>query len=127
MSLRCLIVDDNARFREEARGLLEEEGIEVVATAGCGYEALAQVEGVAPDIALVDVDLGGESGLDLAGRLCSGGPRPPRVILISTHDESEYADLIAASPAVGFLAKADISAEAINRILASAGVEDAAG
>ena len=43
VSLRCLIVDDNAGFREEVRGLLEEQGIEVVGGAGTGAEAVQQV------------------------------------------------------------------------------------
>jgi hypothetical protein len=44
----------------------------------------------------------------------------PRVILISTHDESEYADLIEASPAAGFLAKTEVSAATIRGLLAAA-------
>jgi len=120
MPVSCLIVDDNVRFREEARALLEEQGIEVVGAVATSNEAVEQVIGLTPDIALVDIDLGGESGLDLARRLrCE----PLQVILISTHDESEYADLIAASAAVGFVAKTDLSAQAIERVLASADVE----
>lgn len=119
MSLRCLIVDDNAGFREEVRGLLEEQGIDVVGGAGTGDEAVRQVAELRPDVALVDIDLGGESGLDLARRLRNGArPPAPIVILISTHDESEYAELIEASPAVGFLGKTDLSATAI-RLLAA--------
>jgi DNA-binding NarL/FixJ family response regulator len=118
MPLRCLIVDDNASFRHEVRGLLQEQGLDVVGTAGSGDEALRLTEELRPDVVLIDVDLGGESGLDLARRLAtrtSGGV--PRSILISTYDEREYADLIAASPAAGFLAKTDLSAPAIRRIL----------
>jgi len=117
MHVRCLIVDDNARFCEEARGLLVEQGIDVVGTAASSAEALRHAAVLAPDVALVDIDLGGESGLDLAHRLHGGSAEPPRIILVSTHDESEYADLIAASPAAGFLAKNDLSAEAIRRLL----------
>jgi CheY-like chemotaxis protein len=67
---------------------------------------------------LVDIDLGGESGFELARRLHHDGrPASPQVILISTHAEHDYADLIAASPAVGFLAKAALSAMAIRELL----------
>ncbi|HEY2490227.1 MAG TPA: hypothetical protein VGI37_12030, partial [Streptosporangiaceae bacterium] len=62
--------------------------------------------------------LGGESGFDLARRLA--GQRPgggPAVILISTHAEADFADLIADSPAVGFVPKPGLSADAIRRIL----------
>jgi DNA-binding NarL/FixJ family response regulator len=128
MRLRCLIVDDNASFRDEVRGLLREQGIDVVGTAGSGDEAVRQVEELGPDVALVDIDLGGESGLDLARRLADGASRVvPHVILISTHDESEYADLIEASPAVGFLAKTKLSAAAILHVLGDVGESQAGG
>ena len=118
MALRCLIVDDNAGFREEVGGLLREQGIDVVASAASGAEALGQVARLAPDVVLVDIDLGAESGLDLARELgATGNGRPTaRVILISTHDEREYADLIAASPVAGFIAKADLTADAIHAV-----------
>jgi len=118
MPLRCVIVDDNASFRREIRGLLEEQGIDVVACAASGAEAVQQVAELLPDVVLVDIDLGEESGLDLARQLGEGGRAAhPDLILISTHDQSEYADLIEASPAVGFLAKTDLSAATIRRLL----------
>jgi CheY-like chemotaxis protein len=118
MTLRCLIVDDSPRFLDAARGLLEREGITVVGVASTSAEALRRTEELRPDVALLDIDLGGESGLELARRLHrEAGPSPPRMILISTHAEQDYADLIAASPAVGFLSKADLSASAIHRLL----------
>jgi DNA-binding NarL/FixJ family response regulator len=119
MPLRCLIVDDNASFRDEVRGFLQEQGLDVVGTAGSADEAVRRIEELRPDVALIDIDLGGESGFDLVRRLGNGASRAvPGVILISTHDQSEYADLIAASPAAGFLAKTDLSATAIRRVLA---------
>jgi DNA-binding NarL/FixJ family response regulator len=118
MALRCLIVDDNARFREELGALLEEEGIVVVGTAASADEALQQVGKVRPDVVLVDVVLGPDSGFDLARRLKDAARAAvPHVILISTHDEREYADLIEASPASGFLAKTELRAAAIRRII----------
>jgi DNA-binding NarL/FixJ family response regulator len=125
MHLRCLIVDDNASFRGEVRGLLQEQGLDVVGTAGSGAEAVRLIEELRPDVVLIDIDLGGESGLDLARRLGGGESRAlPQVILISTYDEGEYADLIAASPAAGFLAKTDLSAAAISHMLGCANPSD---
>ena len=119
MPLRCLIVDDNASFRHEMCALLQEEGIEVVGDAASGTDAIRQIADLRPTVVLIDIDLGGESGLDLARRLRDHLARAaPRMILISTHDEREYADLIEASPAAGFLAKTDLSAETIRRVLA---------
>ena len=111
-------MDDDAGFRAEVCGLLEEEGVEVVGSAASGAEAVRKVASLRPDVALVDINLRGESGFDLARQMRDGaGGAAPNVILISTHDESEYADLIEASPAAGFLAKNDLSAVTIRRIL----------
>jgi DNA-binding NarL/FixJ family response regulator len=118
MTLTCVIVDDNPDVLRAATDLLEGEGITVVAVAATSDEALSVLGRLEPDVMLVDIDLGPESGLDLARRLAeSGCPGGSRTILISTHDEADFADLIAASPAIGFLPKSDLSAKAIRRLL----------
>jgi CheY-like chemotaxis protein len=122
--LRCLIVDDNPRFLDAARGLLEREGVAVVGTASTSAEAAQRVDDLLPDVALVDIDLGGESGFDVARQLLGNGRDAPRIILISTHAEQDYADLIAASPAAGFLAKTALSARAIHQLLDGHGQDD---
>src|SRR3954449_2145898 len=116
---RCLIVDDNTSFREEMRALLVEQGLDVVGGAGSASDALRQLAELRPDVALIDIDLGGESGLELARQLREEARdgAAPHVILISTHDEAEYTDLIQASSAIGFLAKSDLSAASIRRML----------
>jgi DNA-binding NarL/FixJ family response regulator len=121
MPLRCLIVDDNASFRVEMGGLLLEEGLDVVGGAGSAAEARGQIAELRPDVALIDIDLGGESGFELARQLREeqGQAREPHLILISTHDDTEYADLIKASSAIGFVAKTELSAAAIQRMLAA--------
>ena len=118
--VRCLIVDDSRRFLDAARGLLVREGVSVVGTATTSAEATDLVVRLRPDVVLVDIDLGGESGLDLVARLRSAGSAAP-MILISAHAEQDYADLIAASPAIGFVAKSGLSAGAIQRLLNDAG------
>jgi DNA-binding NarL/FixJ family response regulator len=64
-----MIVDDNAQFLEAAAELLQREGIDVVGVASTIAEALQQAGELRPDVYLVDLDLGGESGFDLAQRL----------------------------------------------------------
>jgi DNA-binding NarL/FixJ family response regulator len=119
MRLRCVIVDDNPAVLRAASELLGGEGISVVGVAATGDEALSLVEDLEPDVVLVDIDLGAESGFELARHLVqSSEGASSRVILISVHDRAEYATLIAASPAIGFLPKSDLSATAIRRLLA---------
>ena len=118
MSLRCLIVDDSALFGEEARGLLEQQGVAVVGIAASGDEAVRLASELGPDLALVDISLGEESGFDVARRLVDElNARAPAVIFVSTHDEQEFSDRIAASPALGFISKPRLSAERIRRLL----------
>ena len=125
MMLRCLIVDDSPRFLDAARGLLERQGVTVVGVASNGAEALQRAVELRPDVTLLDIDLGGESGLELARRLHDqAGQVPAPVILISTHAEQDYAELIAASPAIGFLSKTALSADAIRDLLAGHGDGD---
>jgi DNA-binding NarL/FixJ family response regulator len=112
-----LIVDDNDSFLDAASVLLEREGLRVVGVAKTSADALAQSGPLRPDVVLVDVFLGGESGLELARRLVEDGPDEASVILISTHPEADLGGLIAASPAAGFIAKAELSASAIRRIV----------
>jgi DNA-binding NarL/FixJ family response regulator len=119
--LNILIVDDSVPFLEVARRLLARDGFQVVGTAATSAEAVAQVEGLRPEVVLVDINLAGESGFEVARRLVrSGQIAPMSVILTSTHSEAEYADLIAQSPADGFVAKERLSAEAIRLALSGA-------
>lgn len=126
MALRSVIVDDNAHFLGAARDLLEREGIEVVGVASSSADAVQLVEQLRPDVTLVDIDLGEESGFDVVRRLASAtGVKAGRMVLISTYAEKDFADLIAASPAVGFLSKSDLSAGAIHDLLESSGAANA--
>jgi CheY-like chemotaxis protein len=118
MPLRCVIVDDNLGFLHAARLLLEQEGLEVVSVATSGDEALRVVAELRPDVTLLDVDLGGESGFDVARRLTEHGDSGAgEVILISTHSEDELVDLIKESPAIGFLGKPSLSATTTKSLL----------
>jgi DNA-binding NarL/FixJ family response regulator len=112
---RCLIVDDSADFRNAARAVLERGGITVVGVACDAAEAVHCAEELHPDMALVDVDLGADNGFDVAERLPGVA-----VILTSTHDEQDFADLIDASPALGFLPKFALSCAAIKNMLGAA-------
>lgn len=115
-ALRCVIVDDNPRFLEVAADFLGCHGVAVVGLASTGAEALTRVAELKPDVTVVDINLGAESGFDLAEQLATGAVSSP-VILTSTHSEQEFAEMIAASPALGFVPKVELSPDAIRRLL----------
>jgi DNA-binding NarL/FixJ family response regulator len=117
--LTCLIVDDSPQFLEAARQLLADDGITVVGVAATADQAVDETLAQRPDVALVDIDLGAESGFDVAQRL-AGLPRGgPPVVLISAESGSELAELVDASGALGFVSKTDLSGDAIRTLLAS--------
>jgi len=116
VSRRCLLVDDNALYVGEARDLLERQGMSVIGVASNRGEALAIAAANRPDVALVDIDLGVESGLDVARALATCG-EPVSVILISAYAEKDLRELLDDTPAVGFLPKSILSRKAIEGLL----------
>jgi two-component system, NarL family, nitrate/nitrite response regulator NarL len=112
--LRCLLVDDNHHFLSAARKLLEHQGIIVTGLASTTAEALWHAETEPPDVVLVDISLGTESGVDLAHRLAAG--QGPAVILISTHRQDDLDDVVAAGPALAVLPKMEVSGTAVREI-----------
>jgi DNA-binding NarL/FixJ family response regulator len=116
--LRTVIVDDNPEFLAAARDLLTREQVDVVGLASSAAEAVRLVGDLRPEVALVDVYLGPDNGFDLARELAAGNDGfRPAVILISTYAEKDLDELIAASPAAGFVSKSDLSRAAIDRVL----------
>jgi DNA-binding NarL/FixJ family response regulator len=118
--VRCLIVDDNSLFLEGAADLLTREGLEVVGVASNSNDALRLVGELKPDVTLVDIDLGDEDGFELTKRLSEIAGTHSKVVLVSTHSEEDLAQLIAASPALGFVPKARLSGKAIRDVLENA-------
>jgi DNA-binding NarL/FixJ family response regulator len=113
-----MIVDDNQRFLDAVRADLERDGVEVVGTATTSAVALGDTEMLHPDAVLVDIALGPESGFALTRQLVDAFPAlRSAVVLISARDEEDFADLIAASPAVGFIPKAKLSARMVRALL----------
>jgi DNA-binding NarL/FixJ family response regulator len=120
MPLTCLIVDDSPAFLEAARQLLADDGVTVVGVAATAEEAVNETLALQPDVVLVDIDLGAESGFDVArmlARLPEGGPP---VVLISAESGSELAELVDASAALGFVSKTDLSGDTIRDLFACA-------
>lgn len=114
--MRCVLVDDSVPFLRAAAGLLGRQGIDVVGVARDGAEALARAAELRPDVVLVDIDLGGQSGFEVVGRLARSEPSAA-LIVISSHSGTDFADLVEQGPAVGFLDKSSLSGDAIRNLL----------
>lgn len=110
-------MDDHADFRVSARALLELEGFEVVGLAGDAEAALAEVERLEPDVVLLDVQLPGLDGFDVA-RALSERDGAPKVVLISSRDRGAYAAELREAPVSGFLGKAELSGPALHALVA---------
>ena len=94
----------------------------MVAVATSSADGLQRVNDLRPDVTLVDIDLGEDSGFDLVERLHGNGSGTAvPTILISTHAEEDFAELVAASPALAFIPKAALSGATIRDILGLAG------
>jgi DNA-binding NarL/FixJ family response regulator len=118
--LRCLIVDDNECFLEIASASLQGEDLEVVGTARTSAEALRQVAAQEVDVVLVDINLGDESGFELARELVARFPRlASAVVLISSRAEQDFGGQVKASAASAFVAKTQLSARAVRDAVAS--------
>jgi|SRR5215210_6031151 len=112
MRPRIVIVDDDPSFLATVRLLLENEGFVVVGEALNGLDGVAAVAELDPDIVLVDVNLPDIDGFEVVERLVDGGRAAP-VVLTSIRSAEDFGDLVDASPARGFVPKAEISAETL--------------
>jgi DNA-binding NarL/FixJ family response regulator len=117
-----LIVDDHAGFRSWARVFLESEGFHVVGEAADGESALAAARTLDPSIVLLDVQMPGEDGFDVARRLAAeshgGGTRA--VVLTSSRPAADYEVQLtgAAGRIRGFIEKAELSGVALEHLIA---------
>jgi DNA-binding NarL/FixJ family response regulator len=116
MSRTVLIVDDHEGFRASARRVLEAGGYSVIAEAADGSSGVAAAAESQPDLALVDVQLPDFDGFEVARRLRES-EGAPEIVLISSHDRSDFGSLVESSGARGFVSKADLSAAALEELL----------
>jgi len=116
MGASVLIVDDHFGFRAQARRMLEREGYRVVGEACDLASAIETALALEPELALVDVHLPDGDGFEVASRL-GALHAAPAVVLTSSHDGAELAGCVAASGALGFVPKTDLSREAIEELL----------
>jgi len=119
MGTTVVIVDDHAGFRRMARRMLEDAGFDVVGEAADGAEALASVAALGPRLVLLDIQLPDLDGFGVARRLAESGS-DVAVILTSSRSASDYGARISRAPAIGFIAKAELSGPAVASMLGAA-------
>ena len=117
MAWTVLIVDDHAGFRASARALLEADGFDVIGEAVDGESAVEQARRLHPQVVLLDVRLPGMDGFAVAERLAAE-PGGPAVVLISSRGQGAFRGRLDATPARGFITKAEFSGECLSSLLA---------
>ena len=115
--MTLLIVDDHASFRTVARKVLELHGYDVVGEARDGESAIEAVRELRPQVVLLDVQMPGIDGFEVAARLNAAGDAPA-IVFVSSRDVEEFGTLVADSGARGFIAKHDLSGPALEALLA---------
>ena len=113
---RVLIVDDHAPFRSIARQVLTADGFLIVGEAADGAEAIRACGELRPDLVLLDVQLPDIDGFAVATVLTSRID-PPAVVLVSSRSRTDYGSRIEDCRARGYIAKAELSGDAVRRLL----------
>jgi DNA-binding NarL/FixJ family response regulator len=120
MGLRLVLIEDHQALREGLELLLGRAGIEVVGTAGTTEEGRALIERHEPDVSLIDIALGDESGIDLTAALIDANP-DRRIVLYTGSSETELLISGLDSGARGYALKEGTQAELVNAIQTVAG------
>ncbi|CAL9516012.1 Transcriptional regulatory protein DegU [Actinosynnema sp. ALI-1.44] len=110
MTPRVVVADDQVLVRTGFRMILSADGIDVVAEAADGEQAVAAVRRTRPDVVLMDIRMPELDGLEATRRILTGRPDEPRVIMLTTFDLDHYVYAALAAGASGFLLK-DVTPE----------------
>jgi DNA-binding NarL/FixJ family response regulator len=111
-----LIIDDDPRFRMQARNLLEADGFEVIGEAVDGASGLEAAQSLRPDLVLLDIGLPDIEGFAVARDLAMDGP-PPLVVLTSSRDARAYGRRLTNGDTLGFIPKEQVSGAAIRALV----------
>jgi DNA-binding NarL/FixJ family response regulator len=109
-SLRVVVADDQLLVRTGFRMILTADGIDVVAEANNGHEAVDAVRRTRPDVVLMDIRMPELDGLEATRRILTGAAGEPRVIILTTFDLDQYVYAALSAGASGFLLK-DVTPE----------------
>ncbi|TMR27725.1 response regulator transcription factor [Nonomuraea zeae] len=108
--LRAVIADDQALVRTGFRMILSADGIDVVAEAADGAEAVAAVRRTRPDVVLMDIRMPRTDGIEATRQIVTGGAGETRVLILTTYDLDHYVYAALTAGASGFLLK-DVTPE----------------
>lgn len=115
-AVRILTVDDNSQFLKVLTGFLAKySGLQVVGAAQSGYEALARIEQLRPDLVLIDLAMPGLNGLETTRRIKKQAATP-RVLILTMHDDLEYQHAAQTAGADGYVVKADLGVQLLPMI-----------
>ena len=109
--MRVILVDDYPPFLAALAALLRRQSaVEVVGRAHNGKDGLRLAHEVAPDLVLIDFNMPDMDGVSVT-RLLKAGPCPPKVVIVTSHADSEYRDMALHAGADGYVVKSEIHQE----------------
>ena len=117
MSVRVVLVDDQALIRTGFKMILEtEDDIEVVGEASDGEQAISMTRSVRPDVVLMDVQMPTMDGLEATGRIVRDASIPSRIVILTTFERDDYVFEALRAGASGFLLKNAPSEELVHAV-----------
>src|SRR3954454_22394876 len=102
MAMTLMIIDDHRSFRAAARRVLESAGFDVIGEAADGESALEAIPDLRPDVVLLDVQLPGIDGFEVASQLTKRAGAP-LIVMTSSREGADFGPLIERSGARGFI------------------------
>jgi DNA-binding NarL/FixJ family response regulator len=129
VKIKTLLVDDSVSYLTVARRYLATQPVELVGEAQNQPAALEMMQARCPELVLLDLVLGDDDGLALL-RVLKARPAPPRVIIVTLHDQDEYRDAAYHAGADGFISKRDFATDfpqMLHRIFQNAGFIKSSG
>lgn len=121
--MRVLIVDDQPPFRDAARAVVERaSGFDIVAEAESGEDAVTAAETASPDLVLMDINMGGISGIEAANRITTAHPEIT-VFLLSTYNVEDLPPDVAECGAAAYLNKEEFGGRLLKKTWEAGGQE----
>ncbi len=123
-NIRVFLADDHPPLRVGLRVLLEQSpDIQVIGESGDGHDALAQIESLRPDVAVIDCQLPGLEGIEVAAEIKRRGV-PTRVLALSSFADERYVRGMLEADAIGYLLKEEAPERIVEAVHAAARGEE---